>query len=71
VPEVRHFKVHITIARLKEQSSSANLDLKKFESEGKLRIERFFPMSVALFESLLKSSGSEYKILSQISLRGA
>ncbi|MFZ1082925.1 MAG: RNA 2',3'-cyclic phosphodiesterase [Candidatus Kryptoniota bacterium] len=71
VPEVRQFNAHITIARLKERSNATYIDLKKFEREAKLQIEKFFPMSVALFESMLKSSDSEYKILSQISLRGA
>ncbi|HUI28786.1 MAG TPA: RNA 2',3'-cyclic phosphodiesterase [Candidatus Acidoferrales bacterium] len=48
-------------------------DLKKFESEGKLRFEKFSPVSIALFESRLNrdKSGSEYKILSEISASNA
>ena len=43
-------------------------DLQKFTGGGKLSVERFFPKSVALFESTLKPSGSEYKILYEYSL---
>ncbi|MGO9480603.1 MAG: RNA 2',3'-cyclic phosphodiesterase [Candidatus Kryptoniota bacterium] len=71
VPEAREFTAHITIGRLKENRQASCFDLKKFEREGKLQIDKFLPMSVALFESTLKSSGSEYIILSQISLHGA
>lgn len=43
-------------------------DLQKLIGGGKLSMERFFPKSVALFESTLKPSGSEYKILYEYSL---
>ncbi len=43
-------------------------DLQKLTGGGKLSVERFFPKSVALFESTLKPSGSEYKILYEYSL---
>ncbi len=43
-------------------------DLQKFMGGGKLSVERFYPTSVALFESTLKPSGSEYKILHEYSL---
>ncbi len=43
-------------------------DLQKLVSGGKLSVERFFPKSVALFESTLKPSGSEYRILYEYSL---
>ncbi len=70
--ETRAFKPHITIARLRggkdERSQKNYLDLQKLWGNGKLSVERFFPKSVALFESILKSSGSEYKILSDIPL---
>ena len=76
-PEDRPFKAHITIARLSGKHAAAGVhfgrmdnvgDLKKFEGEGKLLVEEFFPMSIVLFESVLKSSGSEYKVLSQVPL---
>ncbi len=71
VPEKRVFKAHITIARFHgegKRGRSDYLDLQKLWSDGKLSIERFFPRSIALFESTLKSSGSEYKILWDIPL---
>lgn len=43
-------------------------DLQKFMRDGKLSVEQFFPRSVALFESTLKPSGSEYRILQEYSL---
>ncbi len=45
--------------------SRASEDLQKFVGEGKLSVERFFPRGIALFESTLKSSGSEYRILNE------
>lgn len=69
IAESRAFKPHITVARLKGQVGGKKmghyLDLQKFWSEGKLSLERFFPESVALFESTLNPdrSGSEYTIL--------
>ncbi len=45
-----------------------NADLQKLAGEGKLPVRRFFPSSVALFESTLKPSGSEYRILREYSL---
>jgi len=75
IPESRSFKAHITVARLKEGKGTSRFsrndsveDLKKFESEDKLHVEKFFPMSIAMFESVLKPSGSEYKMLSQVTL---
>ena len=80
VPEARAFKPHITIARLRERggpgtagsgfpgSARAVADLQKFKGQGKLSVERFFPKSVALFESTLKPSGSEYRVLYEYSL---
>lgn len=79
VPETREFNPHITIARLRQvldkrghsyhgrevsdaRSHEAE-DLQKLVADGKLSVERFFPRSVALFESTLKPSGSEYRIL--------
>lgn len=73
IPEKRAFKPHITILRFRngaDRSQKNFLDLQKLWSDGKLSIERFFPKSIALFESTLKSSGSEYKILSDIPLTG-
>jgi 2'-5' RNA ligase len=70
-PEKRRFKPHITIARFRgdvDISRKNSIDLQKLWSDGKLSIERFFPKGIALFESTLKSSGSEYKILSDIPL---
>jgi 2'-5' RNA ligase len=43
-------------------------DLQKLLGGGKLSVDRFFPKSVALFESTLKPSGSEYRILYEYSL---
>ncbi len=43
-------------------------DLQKLVADGKLSVKRFFPRSVALFESTLKPSGSEYKILHEYPL---
>jgi RNA 2',3'-cyclic 3'-phosphodiesterase len=43
-------------------------DLQKLMGKGKLSFERFFPKSVALFESTLKPSGSKYRILHEYSL---
>ncbi len=79
VPEAREFRPHITIARLRQPidkrghasrtgevhagSSPDPQDLQKLTADGKLSAERFFPRSVALFESTLKPSGSEYRIL--------
>ncbi len=80
VPEARAFKPHITIARLREREGGGNAgsgfrgsaravaDLQKFKGQGKLSVERFFPKSVALFESTLKPSGSEYRVLYEYSL---
>ncbi|HQT92707.1 MAG TPA: RNA 2',3'-cyclic phosphodiesterase [Candidatus Kryptobacter bacterium] len=80
IPEARAFKPHITIARLRERgeprtagsgfpgSARAAADLQKFKGQGKLSVERFFPKSVALFESILKPSGSEYRVLYEYSL---
>lgn len=74
IPETRGFKSHITIARLRGDGSGRGLnnyvDLQKLWTNGKLTVERFLPVSVALFESTLRSSGSEYKILSEIPLVG-
>lgn len=74
VPETRAFKSHITIAQLRVNGGGRSLsdyvNLQKLWSNGKLTVERFFPVGVALFESTLKSSGSEYKILSEIPLVG-
>ncbi len=81
IPESRAFKSHITIARLKggeRQRGGGNYfstgsfgDLQKFAGQGKLFLERFFPKSVALFESTLNPdrSGSEYKILFEYPLQ--
>ncbi len=44
-------------------SAISDADLKKIVAETKLATERFSPRSVALFESTLKPSGSEYRIL--------
>jgi 2'-5' RNA ligase len=74
VAEGRAFVPHITVARFhgesRRRSGENYVDLQKLWSNGKLSIERFFPQSVALFESILKSSGSEYRVLSEIGLRG-
>ena len=79
IPESRVFKSHITIARLRSDekgggnyfSTGSFGDLQKFEGEGKLFPERFFPKSVALFESTLNPdrSGSEYKVLFEYPLQ--
>jgi len=73
IPEARAFKPHITVARLKEhrQGGVEEIDLQKFTSEGKLSFERFFPKSVALFESVLSPdrSGSKYTILNEYPLK--
>ncbi len=72
--ESRAFKPHITIARLKDQGGgkvmSHYIDLQKFWAGGKLSVERFFPVSVALFESTLNPdrSGCEYTILDEYQL---
>ncbi len=66
VPENRSFKAHVTIERFRgegQKGRSGYADLQKLWSDGKLSIEQFFPESVALFESTLKSTGSEYKVL--------
>ena len=79
-PEKRLFTPHITVARIsgerrggRRESSFAELKpaggLQKLWNDGKLSIEKFFPTSVALFESKLKSSGSEYRILSEIGFK--
>ena len=71
IPERRAFRPHITIARFRGEGGTNRknyLDLQKLWSNGKLSIERFFPKSIALFESTLKSSGSEYEVLSDIPL---
>jgi 2'-5' RNA ligase len=65
--EERPFKAHITIARMKGRDAS-RIDLNRVKVRSKLKIDKFFPTSVALFESTLKTSGSEYRILSRISL---
>ncbi len=48
--------------------SRSTADLQKLVGESKLSVERFFPTSVALFESTLKPSGSQYRILQEYSL---
>ncbi len=72
ISERREFVPHITIGRFGRnrirQDFKNGVDLQKLWSQGKLTIGEFFPVSVALFESKLKPSGSEYKIVSEISL---
>ncbi|MCL5267842.1 MAG: RNA 2',3'-cyclic phosphodiesterase [Bacteroidetes bacterium] len=71
VPESRPFKAHITIARSKghEAGGMKRIDLQKAWDEGKLSAKRFFPKSVALFQSRLLPSGSEYEVIHEFSLQ--
>lgn len=78
VPESRKFVAHITIARLKNFGHGKNDDisggdrfpyLQKLLVESKLTVERFFPTSVALFESTLNPGGSSYRILREFPLQ--
>ncbi len=70
VPESRPFRAHITIARFRanERESAGPVDLQKAWDEGKLSVERFFPTSIALFQSKLLPSGSEYRVLHEFLL---
>jgi len=75
IPEERSYRPHITIARLKHyrERKEKPFDLQKFSTETKLIGQRFFPQSVALFESILNpgSAGSQYRILRQLNLARA
>jgi len=72
VPETRAFRPHITIARFgrdsRENREISRIDLQKLIADGKLSAEQFFPTTVALFQSTLSSSGSEYRILHEFPL---
>ena len=71
MPEMRQFKAHITIARSRghEAGGMRRVDLQKAWDEGKLSAKRFFPKSVALFQSKLLPSGSEYEIIHEFLLQ--
>ncbi len=71
IPEARAFRAHITIARSRGRDSRGmkHIDLQKVWDESKLSTKQFNPKSVALFQSKLSPSGSEYEVIHEFSLQ--
>jgi 2'-5' RNA ligase len=58
--EKRKFKGHLTLLRIKER---ANEDFIKRFKEYKFNLIKFNSNKIALIQSILRTNGSEYKVL--------